>query len=60
LRSTPSVKASLEADGEGNYAALVEHESEKSFMAMHLSDEPQKAWAKVEPPTRRVTYASPV
>jgi len=33
----------------GNYVAIVEHESEKTFMAMHLSDERQKAWAKVEP-----------
>ena len=32
----------------GNYVALVEHESEKTFMDMHLSDERQKAWAKVE------------
>jgi hypothetical protein len=32
-----------------NYAAIVEHENEKTFMAMHLSDERQKAWAKVEP-----------
>jgi len=27
----------------------VEHESEETFMVMHLSDERQKAWAKVEP-----------
>lgn len=33
----------------GNYAAIVEHESEDSFMAMHLSKERQKAWEKVEP-----------
>lgn len=33
----------------GKYAAIVEHESEETFMAMHLSDERQKAWAKVEP-----------
>ena len=33
----------------GNYAAIVEHESEETFMAMHLSDERQKAWEKVEP-----------
>jgi len=32
----------------GNYAAIIEHESEKTFMTMHLSDERQKAWAKVE------------
>ncbi len=31
------------------YAAIVEHESEKTFMAMHLSDERQMAWKKVEP-----------
>jgi heme-degrading monooxygenase HmoA len=36
-------------EADGNYAAIVEHESEKTFMAMHLSDERQKAWAKVEP-----------
>jgi len=35
--------------GKGNYAAIVEHESERTFMSMHLSDERQKAWAKVEP-----------
>jgi heme-degrading monooxygenase HmoA len=35
--------------GRGRYVAIVEHESEKTFMAMHLSDERQKAWAKVEP-----------
>jgi len=32
----------------GNYTAIVEHESEQTFMAMHTSDERQKAWAKVE------------
>ncbi len=31
------------------YAAIVEHETEKTFMTMHLSDERQKAWAKVGP-----------
>ena len=34
---------------EGTYVGLVEHESEETFMAMHLSPERQKAWAKVEP-----------
>jgi hypothetical protein len=29
----------------------VEHESEDTFMAMHLSDARQKAWEKVEPLT---------
>ncbi len=35
--------------GRRNYIAIVEHESEETFMAMHLSDERQKAWEKVEP-----------
>ena len=35
--------------GKKNYAAIVEHESEQTFMAMHLSEERQKAWEKVEP-----------
>jgi len=35
--------------GKRKYAAIVEHESEKTFMEMHLSDDRQKAWAKVEP-----------
>ncbi len=35
--------------GKGNYVAIVEHETEKTFMTMHTSDERQKAWAKVEP-----------
>lgn len=35
--------------GKKNYVAIVEHETEKTFMTMHLSDERQKAWAKVEP-----------
>jgi heme-degrading monooxygenase HmoA len=39
----------LKSKGKGNYVGLVEHESEETFMAMHLSDERQKAWAKVEP-----------
>ena len=34
--------------GKGNYVAIVEHESEETFMAMHLSAERQKAWEKVE------------
>jgi heme-degrading monooxygenase HmoA len=36
-------------EADGKYSAIVEHESEKTFTAMHLSDERQKAWAKVEP-----------
>jgi len=39
----------LKPTEEGNYVAIVEHESEETFMAMHLSDERQKAWARVEP-----------
>lgn len=36
--------------GKGHYIAIVEHRSEKTFMAMHLiSEQRQKAWAKVEP-----------
>ncbi len=35
--------------GKKNYAAIVEHETEETFMAMHLSEERQKAWEKVEP-----------
>lgn len=35
--------------GQKNYAAIVEHESEETFMAMHLSEERQKAWEKVVP-----------
>lgn len=38
----------LKPTEEGNYVGIVEHESEETFMAMHLSDERQKAWAKVE------------
>jgi len=35
--------------GKKNYAAIVEHETEETFMAMHLSEQRQKAWEKVEP-----------
>ena len=31
------------------YAALVEHESKETFLAMHTSPERQELWAKVEP-----------
>jgi antibiotic biosynthesis monooxygenase (ABM) superfamily enzyme len=34
--------------GKGDYAAIVEHESEKTFMKMHTSPERQVAWSKVE------------
>jgi len=36
-------------EGTKNYAAIVEHESRETFMAMHLSDERQEAWKRVEP-----------
>jgi len=29
-------------NGEGSYVAIVEHESGKTFMVMHLSEEPKK------------------
>jgi antibiotic biosynthesis monooxygenase (ABM) superfamily enzyme len=35
----------------GRYAAIVEHESEATFMAMHLSDARQEAWKRAEPLT---------
>lgn len=35
--------------GKGNYAAIVEHDTEETFMTMHLSEERQKAWERVEP-----------
>lgn len=34
---------------DGTYVGLVEHETEETFMAMHLSPERQKAWERVEP-----------
>ena len=34
---------------DGSYAAVVEHESEATFMAMHTSPERQRMWAEVEP-----------
>jgi heme-degrading monooxygenase HmoA len=36
-------------DGNGKYAAIVEHRSKSTFMKMHLSAARQKAWSKVEP-----------
>ena len=33
---------------QGNYVGIVEHESQNTFIAMHSSDERQKAWAKVQ------------
>lgn len=34
---------------DGSYAAIVEHESEATFMAMHTSPERETMWAEVEP-----------
>lgn len=39
----------LESKKKGAYVGLVEHESEETFMAMHLSDERQRAWDRVGP-----------
>lgn len=33
----------------GHYAAIVEHASEATFMAMHTSEARQQAWERVEP-----------
>ena len=35
--------------GKGGFVALVEHESEKTFMAMHTSNERAEAFAKLKP-----------
>jgi heme-degrading monooxygenase HmoA len=34
--------------GKGNYAAIVEHKSEETFMAMHMSEEREKVHEKVK------------
>lgn len=39
----------LKSTKENKYAAIVEHESEETFMTMHTSKERQQAWSKVEP-----------
>ncbi len=39
----------LEPTEEGKYVGLVEHESEETFMEMHLSPERKKAWDEVRP-----------
>lgn len=38
----------LKSTKENKYAAIVEHESEETFMTMHTSKERQQAWSKVE------------
>lgn len=35
------------SEGAGQYAAVVEHESKETFLAMHLSDERQMLFKKV-------------
>ena len=35
-------------EGAGRYAAVVEHESKETFMAMHLSDDREALFKKVE------------
>ena len=39
----------LKPTEEGNYAAIVVYESEKTFMTMHQSRERQEVWAKAGP-----------
>lgn len=34
---------------DGSYAAVVEHESDTTFIAMHTSPERQRMWDEVEP-----------
>ncbi len=36
-------------EGPSSYAAIVEHESEETFMAMHLSKDREEAFKRVEP-----------
>jgi antibiotic biosynthesis monooxygenase (ABM) superfamily enzyme len=36
-------------EGGPNYAAIVEHESKETFMAMHLSKDREDAFKRVEP-----------
>jgi heme-degrading monooxygenase HmoA len=37
------------SEDDGRYWAIVEHETEKTFMAMHTSLERAEVWSKVEP-----------
>lgn len=39
----------ITAKGDKKYVSLVEHESEKTFMAMHTSKERAEAFAKLKP-----------
>lgn len=39
----------LPTERHGGYAAIVEHESQQTFMAMHTSPEREAMWAKVQP-----------
>ena len=36
-------------EGSPNYAAIVEHDSKETFMAMHLSKDREEAFKRVEP-----------
>jgi len=36
-------------EGKSNYAAIVEHDSKETFMAMHLSKDREEAFKRVEP-----------
>lgn len=36
-------------EGNPNYAAIVEHDSRETFMAMHLSKDREEAFKRVEP-----------
>lgn len=39
----------LKSTSTGGYAAVVEHESEETFMAMHASERRVEAWKRVQP-----------
>lgn len=43
------VSRRLLRSADGRYAAVVEHDSEATFMAMHTSPERAALWAEVEP-----------
>lgn len=43
------VSRRLLRSADGRYAAVVEHDSESTFMAMHTSPEREAMWAEVEP-----------
>lgn len=53
----------LLVSNKGAYAGVVEHESEETFMAMHLSPERQQVWDRVAPllegPPKPTFYSVP-